>query len=164
MSFLAVDEQNAQTTKQVEEAVAQITLNKSSESMSSFSRTSSSITDIEEKDSGNEKCLTEDISSRGISSSVHTGLGTIDESFSKVERRKSASQGSQYLYFHLFYFLLSYCSVLLSFFHSYLLWLLLQVSSHQIWISIVVLRSPIFVVEYFSILNIFLMLPFAKGL
>ena len=132
LSFLAVDEQNAQTTKQVEEAVAQITLDKSSESMSSFSRTSGSITDIEEKDSGNEKGLTEDISSiRSISSSVHADLGTIDESFSKeVERRKSASQGSKYFNFQLFYFLISYCSVLLSFYYSFFCWLL-QVSIHE---------------------------------
>ena len=96
--FIAVDEQNAQTTKQVEEAVAQLSLDKSSESMSSFSRTSSSITDIEEKDCGTEKGLPEERSERGMGSSLHGELVTINESIAKVERRKSASQGSKKLF------------------------------------------------------------------
>ena len=91
--FVAVDEQNAQTTKQVEEAVAQLSLERSSESMSSFSRTSGSITDIEEKDLGTEKGLGDEVPNRDINSSVHIDLGIIDESVPKV---KSASQGSKW--------------------------------------------------------------------
>ncbi|XP_065056573.1 diacylglycerol kinase eta-like isoform X2 [Rhopilema esculentum] len=90
----AVDEQNAQTTKQVEEAVACLSLDKSSESMSSYSRTSSSMTDIDDKDSGNEKDIS--ISQGRIERdlNLHGELITIDESLVNVERRKSASQGS----------------------------------------------------------------------
>ena len=95
--FPAVDEQNAQTSKQVEEAVAQLSLDRSSDSVSSYSRSraSSSITDIEEKDNETEKGLIEDRSGLCVGSPMHSGLGTIDESMSKVERRKSASQGSK---------------------------------------------------------------------
>ena len=106
-----MDEQNAQTTKQVEEAVACLSLDKSSESMSSYSRTSSSMTDIDDKDSGNEKDIS--ISQGRIERdlNLHGELVTIDESLVHVERRKSASQGSMRIFyvdlsFHLFYIFL----------------------------------------------------------
>ena len=80
-------------------AVASLSLDRSSESMSSFSAASSSIVDIEDKDSGNEKdfSISQDAIQYPTTSSLGAELITIDESLVKVERRKSASQGSMFV-------------------------------------------------------------------
>ena len=83
----------------MEEAVAQLSLDKSSESVSTFSRASSSIVDVDEKDRGTEKELSSDGS---LGSSLHGELVTIDESTANVERRKSASQGSESIRVYVF--------------------------------------------------------------
>ncbi len=87
-----MDEQNAQTTKQVEEAVASLSLSKSSESVSSASVTSGSIVDV---DSGNEK----DISSshEGIQCMMATeqDYDPFEGKLGRRERRLSVSQGSK---------------------------------------------------------------------
>ncbi len=93
-----MDEQNAQTTRQVEEAVASLSLDKSSESVSSASVTSGSIVDVEDKDSGNEKDIgsSHEVIPCLVTSDIQMKFSSLDESMEKNERRKSASQGSMY--------------------------------------------------------------------
>eukprot|EP00794_Sanderia_malayensis_P011142 gene11142-12314_t len=96
-----VDEQNAQTTKQVEEAVASLSLDKLSYSVSSTSITSGSIVDVEEKDSGNEKGIIQRESPHQVIPCLVTSdiQNPFSSSFDATalqadKRRKSASQGS----------------------------------------------------------------------
>ena len=92
-----MDEQNAQTSKQVEEAVAGMSLDKSSESIGSALVTSGSIVDVEEKDSGNEKdiSLSEEEMHCSVVSTPDEEYKSFDELLVANERRKSASQGSK---------------------------------------------------------------------